>query len=386
MNFFKTHLYLLGAIFFALFFVSLLLVTYVFSIENKIVIGLCFIPLPFGILLMWLGMNSDKENEDRRAVKRKPHKITSPSLEESERDDDFRRREAFRAAEREKLERAAQELEQMRADDRKDAEWRMNGEQPDFGSLISVHGWDVTVRSCVPILYPELFHRPTEKTAVLPVGEPTPELCLYDEGDLVARYRLEGEPGEDFTGKFFHLSVRFYNQGKPEAPVVLMDGFLSDSDAPDEAITFAKTGYRMEACFVGGRVASRRTAALRGADVEMKALRYPGIITPGNVRYLGMCGECGRSFMFHSYNFPHMNMIPAYSDDGLDVCSVPVNEIPDAENWDSVIDGVHFSTHNAFCCPHCGAPYIDYKSFPWMMRYGVYGAAHRGRKIVNYHQ
>ncbi|MBQ6164723.1 MAG: hypothetical protein IJK23_09645 [Clostridia bacterium] len=266
----------------------------------------------------------------------------------------------------------------------KKAALRVGDNKPDFAAILKIDGWRVDTMSAYLILFPELFEKKLIETfEVLPIFEPTPEICLYDDGTIAARFRLDGEPGDDFTGKYFHMCARIYMQGKPAAPAVLMDGFISDDANPDETIRLSHIGYRMEVRFVGGEIARLRTYAQRGMDVEQKALRFPGVITPGNIRYLGICAECARSFMFHSYNFPHMNEIPAYSDDGLDVCGVPVS-IPDAQNWEGTIGGIRFSTHNAFRCPHCGAPYVDYQSHPEMMRYGTYACVHGGRKITEF--
>ena len=46
-------------------------------------------------------------------------------------------------------------------------------------------------------------------------------------------------------------------------------------------------------------------------------------------------------------------------------------------------DGKTFRYYNSFCCPHCGAPYIDYKKNPGMKQFGVSGCVHLGRKAYH---
>lgn len=123
----------------------------------------------------------------------------------------------------------------------------------------------------------------------------------------------------------------------------------------------------------------------KGRDLIMKGLRYPGRITPGNVRLVGICSECGKSLTFRTYNFPMMQVEPCYSDDGLDLCELSAYEAAEAsfdkKGWSCTIDGKTFRYYNSFNCPHCGKPYIDYKKYPEMKEYGNFGCMFINRKI-----
>lgn len=114
----------------------------------------------------------------------------------------------------------------------------------------------------------------------------------------------------------------------------------------------------------------------------MKALKYPGYTTPSNVRLVGICPDCGKSFCFHGYACYMMQCDAAYSDDGLDCCQISDFNI-DKDNWTYEADGKTFRYYNSFCCPHCGAPYIDYRKFPEQKVFGVSACVHLGRKVYD---
>lgn len=216
--------------------------------------------------------------------------------------------------------------------------------------------------------------------AILPLSEKTPVITLYEDGEKRRTYRLQTENGEDFTGKYFHLSVRLGIHGQPAVPVALIDGFVSDT--PEERrMTPNDIGYRMEVHFLtcGGEAGRQRYEMLRGQDLPMKALKYQGYTTPANVRLIGICPDCGNSFAFHSYAFYIGQNDVAYSDDGLDCCEIPGNA-PGQSAQIYQVEGKVFRYYNSFNCPHCGAPYIDYKKYPQSKVFGVSGCVHLGRK------
>ena len=111
----------------------------------------------------------------------------------------------------------------------------------------------------------------------------------------------------------------------------------------------------------------------------MKALKYRGLSTTANVRLIGVCPDCGKSFAFHGYAFYMAQTDVAYSDDGLDCCEICSYEI-DKGTWSFETEGKTFRYYNSFNCPHCGTPYIDYKKYPENKVFGVSGCVHLGRK------
>lgn len=389
-SFIKKHLYLFGFGFFLLG-IGAAVLGYYGVIKSKIALAVfMLIPIGAGLLFFFAGRIAaeHKEQEEQLAALRKVRRAESGAKknETVTPPRPYRVIRTFYDPEVHMISSImfdGKQPDELIEEDHRDAAAAAGKTELRKETVITSEGWNVFVQTPMLILCPELFSSPAEINGVLPVTEPEPAVTLFADGEKVAEYRLETEDGEDFTGKYFHFSARVSIQGRPAAPAVQMDGFVSDSDDPDLRMTLSDIGYRMEVAFVGGRIAALRRRLIRGRDVEYKALRYPGIITPGNVRYLGMCQVCGRSFMFHSYNFPHMGQIPVYSDDGLDVCGLP-QSVDFKDGWEGVINGVHFSSRNSFCCPRCRAPYVYYEKYPEMLHYGTYACCHRGHKVVEF--
>lgn len=222
-----------------------------------------------------------------------------------------------------------------------------------------------------------------ELQGVLPLSEKEPIITLYEDGVKTREYRLQTEKDEDFTGKYFQISIRLGMQGNPSVPAAQIDGFVSDTPE-DRKMTMDDVGYRMEGHFLacGGETARLRYQMLRGKDLPMKALKYPGYTTPSNVRLVGICPDCGKTFCFHGYACYMAQNEVAYSDDGLDCCQVSEHNI-DKDSWAYEVDGKTFRYYNSFCCPHCGAPYIDYRKYPEQKVFGVSGCVHLGRKVYD---
>lgn len=222
-----------------------------------------------------------------------------------------------------------------------------------------------------------------ELSGVMPLREREPVITLYEDGVKTREYRLETEKDEDFTGKYFHIGIRMGMQGMPSVPVTQIDGFLSDT--PEERrMTMNDIGYRFEGHFLacGGENAQKRQEMNRGQDLPTKALKYPGYTTPSNVRLVGICPDCGKSFCFHGYAFYMGQNEVAYSDDGLDCCQVSAHNVA-SEGWKCEVDGKTFRYYNSFCCPHCGTPYIDYRKHPENKKFGVSGCVLLGRKAYS---
>ena len=140
-----------------------------------------------------------------------------------------------------------------------------------------------------------------EFRGILPLSEKEPVLKLYEDGVLTREYCLQTEGDEDFTGKFFLISVRVGMLGKPPTLVAQIDGFISDT-SEERAMTVNDIGYRMEGHFLRrGPFANTHYEAVRGQDLPAKGLKYVGYTTPSNVRLIGVCSDCGKSFGFHGY-------------------------------------------------------------------------------------
>jgi len=222
--------------------------------------------------------------------------------------------------------------------------------------------------------------QPYELRSVILLKERDPVIPVYEDGVKTREYCLQTEGEEDHTGKYFHISVRAGIQGNPAVPVLQIDGFISDTEQ-ERSMKIGDVGYRMEGQYLacGGEVSKQRYEMIRGQDLVAKGLKYPGYTTPSNVRLIGICPDCGKSFAFRGYAFYMMQADVAYSDDGLDCCVIYDYNI-DKNTWLCEIDGKIFRYYNSFACPHCGIPYIDYKKYRENKGFGVSGCVHLGRK------
>ncbi len=215
---------------------------------------------------------------------------------------------------------------------------------------------------------------------VISLTEKEPLISLYEDSELRCSYRLQTEGDEDFTGKYFQAGVNLYFQGNPAVPVCQIDGFISDTPEKRK-MNRGDIAYRMEVCFLGNDDDSKkRYEENRGKDLGWKALKYAGMVTPRNVRLVGICPKCGQSFAFHSYAVYLTQDDAAYSDDGLDVCTITDPNI-DKSTWMYEADGKTFRYYNSFCCPYCGEPYIDYKNQPENKKFGVSACVHLGHQL-----
>ena len=218
-------------------------------------------------------------------------------------------------------------------------------------------------------------------TFAISLKKKEPEIHLYDDGKKSFTYTLQTEGNEDFTGKYFIATVAFgfLYEKKPRA--IQISGFISDTPEKRD-ITLQDIGYRMEMHFVkgGGATSKELNEALHGQDLAQKGLKYLGYTTPSNIRLVGICPRCKKSFAFHGYAVYMAQYDVAYSDDGLDCCQISSRNI-DKKRWSYETDGKIFRYYNSFNCPHCQTPYIDYQKYPENKVFGASGCVHLGKKI-----
>ena len=214
----------------------------------------------------------------------------------------------------------------------------------------------------------------------IPVNNPV--ISVYEDGVKTREFCLQTEK-EDFTGKFFHIDIRIVPMGKPSLLGVQIDGFISDTQE-SRNMDRDDIGYRMEAFFLacGGDEAKKINDGNVGQDLIPKGLKYPGYRTPSNVRLIGICSECKKSFAFYDRSFYMGQNDVAYSDDGLDCCVISDLDI-DKDTWKYETDGKTFRYYNSFRCPHCGTPYIDYQKHHENKVFGVSGCVLLGRQAYN---
>ena len=216
--------------------------------------------------------------------------------------------------------------------------------------------------------------------------EREPIIRIVDEGENTVEYRLQTDKNEDFTNKYFQISIRLSLFSNAKVPVLQIDGFISDNENASE-MTNENIGYRMEGYFLscGGEEAEAIRKSIEGLDLTYKGLKYPGYTIPSNVRLIGICPHCKKPFAFHAYSIYMAQIDIAYSNDGQDVCQISDFDI-NKESWEYSEDGKVFRYYNSFSCPHCGTPYIDYKNHPEMKSFGVSGCVHLGKTSYNMQQ
>ena len=196
------------------------------------------------------------------------------------------------------------------------------------------------------------------------LDEKDPIIRFYEDEEKTCHYCLEGAEGENFNGKYFLISVRLALMGAYLVPMMQMDGFISDTPE-DREMGDNDIGFRMESHFLqcGGLTAEHIREKTLGGTLITKGLKQPGRTVPAQVRLIGICPACKESFAFHARAFYMAQSDVAYSDDGLDCCEIQNTDI-DKLTWSYETEGKTFRYYNDFCCPRCGAAYIDYKNHP----------------------
>ena len=153
--------------------------------------------------------------------------------------------------------------------------------------------------------------------------EKEPVISLYEDGKKTAEYRLQTEAGEDFSGKYYQYCVRIvfeqYSGVNHPVPVVIIDGFISDTP-DDRSMSADDVGFRIEVHYLecGGEGGKKIYEDSFGKDLVCKGLKASNRTIPSNVRLIGVCPACGKSFAFHAYSLYMAQSDIAYSDDGLD--------------------------------------------------------------------
>lgn len=229
-------------------------------------------------------------------------------------------------------------------------------------SFLRVQGQDILLDSerCLLALRQQPGHCVQQRLFVQ-LQASIPTLTLYD-GTAVRQYTLVNDRGVDLNGKYLRLDVFAQLFEENDVPFLRMEATLPLGPTPqnptDRTLHYMLEGYFMRS---GGEKAQQYNARIYAGTLEDKALAIYGETQTSDCIRIGYCAHCHRSFAFRVYSLYGSNNEFAYSDDGLDVCRVP-GMISDKANWSCVVDGKIFRYYNSFCCPHCGAPYLDYRT------------------------
>lgn len=185
--------------------------------------------------------------------------------------------------------------------------------------------------------------------------------------------------------RWLHLDVRVSDRFAAEA-----DGLLSASGSAKVAeAEFAAHGpaIRFQPIYLPECAADPTT--LVGKGLFYRGLQFQGTISPSNIALGCICDACRRSFVLSCFHAGFSDLVYFFCDGGPHtlVASSYIEDAPqlltDAEPADvasfearlpaCVHCGGHFAYLNPLLCPHCHAPYIDFRRFPQLRAVEYYG-------------
>ena len=216
---------------------------------------------------------------------------------------------------------------------------------------------------------------------MIPLEEKTPTISIYEGEKCAVQYYLENNENEDFSDKLLCVRGKFIC--RDGITKLMSEGVVVLNREVDIDLAFNSLDtiiYRFEYHFINAEDEKTREAVERitGKDLEAKGLKHGHHITPANVRCVGVCRSCGKSFVFNTFNYKMRGAEPVYSDDGLLTAMLHTAPV-DKRNWRITLNGITYRYYNNFCCPHCGEAYIDYKQNNELKHFGNLGCVHFGK-------
>ena len=252
--------------------------------------------------------------------------------------------------------------------------------------IIDVEGQNLIIN---PELYNPFFEKKRTEFdtfyVVVKLNEKCPTVNISEEGEITASYTLDNYDGEDFTDKIFYIKCDVKNDHGVVS--LMLEGAVLDSIYEALPVVFSYFDsiiYRLQIHYVNQKnneEAKQLTEELAGKDLKKKGLQLESHITPGNIRCVGICSNCKKSFVFLTKNYPMLNAVPVYSDDGIKTAELH-DTIVNKNNWSITLGGITYRYYNSFCCKECGHPYIDYKKNHEMKVFGNLGCVHLKEKEI----
>jgi hypothetical protein len=175
------------------------------------------------------------------------------------------------------------------------------------------------------------------------------------------------------SGGWLHLSVRVHPNLGCQADAVVT---ARPEHAAGAAIGENDVAIRFEPFFLAG---SDVPAQHPGRGLFARGLHFSGLVTPGNVLLSCECDVCGETFIARSFHAGFARSAYLYSGSGRYTMivdeAVEGSPVPLAAGDPAALaalearlplapDGTRFDALNAFRCPHCAAPYVDFAAFP----------------------
>jgi len=127
---------------------------------------------------------------------------------------------------------------------------------------------------------------------------------------------------------------------------------------------------------------------LAGRGLFARGLHFSGVVTPGNILLSCECDQCARTFVARSFHAGFAQSGYFYSESGrytlivdgaIEGAPVPLSDPEPVAlaaleaRLPAAPDGTRFAWRNAFRCPHCSAPYVDFIAHPEQRAGEYYG-------------
>lgn len=216
-------------------------------------------------------------------------------------------------------------------------------------------------------------------------------------GSIVSFVAADGTEHNHDLGQvngWAHFSIRVHKNRACQSDCVVSNSAQFDPAA------FARgdaVGIRLQPFFLPGSTASN--SELKGRGLFARGLHFSGTVTRGNTVLSCECDECHRSFLIRSYHSGFSNAGYFYSESGRYTLVVS-SAIPGApaalsepdpvalaaleDRLPRAPDGTSFSYLNPFRCPHCAAPYIDFRADPNLRKSEYYGNYFAEAELLQY--
>ena len=223
---------------------------------------------------------------------------------------------------------------------------------------------------------------PIEELALGIISTRQPALMLKDSRNTEWLYDLSSSLQDE--ARYVHFSIRVGPTFAVQADCVLS----ASEQTPAEAFAsgIAK-GIRFQPLYLPESAGD--PAELVGRGLFFRGFHFSGTITPGNVSVLCICDSCRKSFRVQSFHAGFMSVNYFYCDKGphtliassyLQDCPPLLGRVdPEAlRRFQARLPlcekcGGEYQYYNPFRCPHCLAPYIDFKRHPSEREVEYYG-------------
>lgn len=231
---------------------------------------------------------------------------------------------------------------------------------------------------------PDNIGREIEIETVFKLKEPRPEVCVYENNELIRQFRIDTfHSNSNLTGQFLHCLIRILNNS-----AVMIDGVISKT-----SISYPKwtdqnyEAVRLQPFFLSN--ANDKNIELIGKGLFDRGLHFTGTVTPSNVRCVCICDNCKRPFSLQHFHAGFSEVQYFYSTNSRETLLVPngaINGMPaqlheridlatlkEAENQLPHSADGSFLYFNSFKCPDCLTPFINFEKYPEMRTREYYG-------------